>query len=215
MTRFTRCLDNQFFDDFDATEAWNYGMAIDQKFSESIYGGAEITQRDLKFPTFVLPRDPEAPAELKRLDRKERLGRAYLYWTPHQWIALSAEYQYEKTEIDKENMGEFEFLRTNRFPLAMTFSHPSGFSVKFKTIYIDQEGKFKPQTAPVGVVVSGADNFWIVDASISYRLPKRMGIITIDARNLFDQFFNYYDIDLANPSIQPKRSVFARFTLAL
>ncbi len=137
---------NQFFDDLDATEAWNYGTAIDQKFSESIYGGAEITQRDLKFPAFVLPRDPEAPAELKRLDRKERLGRAYLYWTPHQWIALSAEYQYEKTEIDKEDMGEFDFLRTNRFPLAITFSHPSGFSVKFKTTYIDQEGKFKPQT---------------------------------------------------------------------
>ncbi len=41
-----------------------------------------------------------------------------------------------------------------------------------------------------------------------------MGIITIDARNLFDQFFNYYDIDIANPSIQPKRAVFAKFTLA-
>ena len=197
---------NQFFDDFDATEGWRYGIAVDQKFSKSIYGGVEYSQRDLEFPSF------EA-LQLKRFDSKERLGRAYFYWTPHQWIALSAEYNYEKTEIDKKYRGYFEFLRTNRFPLAMTFSHPSGFSARIQTTYIDQEGKFKPQMAP-GVVVSGADNFWITNASVSYRLPKRLGIIMIEARNLFDQFFNYHDIDIASPSIQPGRSVFAKFTLA-
>jgi tetratricopeptide (TPR) repeat protein len=205
---------NQFFDDNDATDAWNYGIAVDQKFSKTIYGGAEYSQRDLEYPAFVLPRDPEAALELQHLKGKERLGRAYLYWTPHKWIALSAEYQYEKTEMDKKDLGVFEFLRTNRFPFAISFSHPSGFSMRVKTTYIDQEGKFKPQGSPIGYVVSGADNFWIVDASVSYRLPKRLGIIMIDARNLFDKFFNYQDIDIANPSIQPKRAVFAKFTLA-
>jgi tetratricopeptide (TPR) repeat protein len=206
---------NQFFDDLDATEAWNYGIAIDQKFSQTIYGGAEYSQRDLEYPTFVLPNDPEAAVELQQLNGKERLGRAYLYWTPHKWIALSAEYHYEKIEMDKEDLGVFEYLKTNRFPLAITFSHPSGFSARVQTTYIDQEGKFKPQGSAMGYVVSGADNFWIVDASLSYRLPRRLGIIVIDARNLFDKLFNYQDIDVANPSIQPKRAVFAKFTLAL
>jgi len=206
---------NQFFDDIDATEAWNYGIAIDQKFSKTIYGGAEYSQRDLEYPAFVIPRDPEATVELQQLNGKERLGRAYLYWTPHKWIAFSAEYHYEKTEMDKKDLGVFEYLKTNRFPLAITFSHPSGFSARVQTTYIDQEGKFKPQGSAMGYVVSGADNFWIVDASLSYRLPKRLGIIMIDARNLFDKFFNYQDTDVANPSIQPKRAVFAKFTLAL
>lgn len=205
---------NQFFDDLDATDAWNYGIAVDQKFSKTIYGGAEYSQRDLEYPSFVLPKDPEAALELQHLNGKERFGRAYLYWTPHKWIALSAEYHYEKTEMDKKDLGVFEFLRTNRFPFAINFSHPSGFSARVQTTYIDQEGKFKPQGSPVGYVVSGADNFWIVDASVSYRLPKRLGIIMIDARNLFDKLFNYQDIDVANPSIQPKRAVFAKFTLA-
>ncbi|MGH8470924.1 MAG: TonB-dependent receptor domain-containing protein, partial [Gammaproteobacteria bacterium] len=32
---------NQFFDDFDLTEAWRYGGAIDQKFTSSLFGGVE------------------------------------------------------------------------------------------------------------------------------------------------------------------------------
>ncbi len=187
-------------------------MAVDQKFSKSIYGGAEYAQRDLEYPTFV--ESDAATSELKHLDGKERFGRAYLYWTPHQWIALSAEYHYEKTELDKEDLGVFEFVRTNRFPFAINFSHPSGFSARVQTTYIDQKGKFKPQGSPAGFVVDGADNFWLFDASVSYRLPRRLGIIMIDARNLFDQSFQYHDIDEANPSIQPERAVFAKFTLA-
>ena len=205
---------NQFFDDLDATDIWNYGIAVDQKLSKTIYAGAEYSQRDLEYPAYVLPKDPEAAMELQHLNGKDRLGRAYLYWTPHKWIALSAEYHYEKTELDKKDLGVFEFLRTNSFPFAISFSHPSGFSARVKTTYIDQEGKFKPQGSPMGYVVSGTDNFWIADASVSYRLPKRLGIIEIDARNLFNKCFNYQDIDVANPSIQPKRAAFAKFTLA-
>jgi len=203
---------NQFYDDPDATDAWRYGMAIDQKFSKNIYGGAEYAQRDLEYPTFFVTET--ATSKLEHFDWKERFGRAYLYWTPHQWIAFSGEYHYEKTEIDEVSPGGFEFLKTNRFPFAVSFSHPSGFSARVKATYIDQEGKFNPQNTPIGFVVSGADNFWIVDASISYRLPKRMGIIMLDARNLFNQSFQYQDLDVANPSIQPERAVFAKFTLA-
>ncbi len=41
---------NQFFDDFDLTEAWRYGGAIDQKFTSSLFGGVEFSKRDLTFP---------------------------------------------------------------------------------------------------------------------------------------------------------------------
>ena len=201
---------NQFYDDDNATEAWRYGVAIDQKFSKSIYGGAEYSQRDLEYPIFITT---EAGTSIKHLDGNEWFGRGYLYWTPHQWVALSAEYQYEKKELDKKDPGYFDHVRTNRFPFAVTFAHPSGFSARLRTTYTDQEGKFKLQR-PAGVVVSGADDFWIVDASISYRLSKRMGIISIDATNLFNQSFNYQDIDTNNPSIQPERAVFTKFTLA-
>jgi hypothetical protein len=41
---------NQFNDDLASTEAWRYGIGIDQKFSERIFGGMEVSRRNLKVP---------------------------------------------------------------------------------------------------------------------------------------------------------------------
>ncbi|MCK4789449.1 MAG: TonB-dependent receptor [Desulfobacteraceae bacterium] len=60
----------------------------------------------------------------------------------------------------------------------------------------------------------GEDDFWVVDASISYRLPKRYGFITVGATNLFDEEFKHFDTDVDNPRIQPDRFFFVRATLA-
>jgi hypothetical protein len=54
-----------------------------------------------------------------------------------------------------------------------------------------------------------------VDAGISYRLPKRYGIFTIGATNLFDRKFKYQETDIRNPTIQPDRVIFGKITLAL
>ncbi|MGD8894239.1 MAG: TonB-dependent receptor, partial [Desulfobacterales bacterium] len=41
---------NQFFDETNATDSWRYGIAVDQKFTSALYGGVEISQRDLERP---------------------------------------------------------------------------------------------------------------------------------------------------------------------
>jgi outer membrane receptor for monomeric catechols len=78
--------------------------------------------------------------------------------------------------------------------------------------YVDQEGKFG--NPPVANLVPGEDQFWVLDMSIGYRLPKRLGLITIEAKNLLDENFKFQDTDPANPSIIPERKIFARITLA-
>jgi hypothetical protein len=60
-----------------------------------------------------------------------------------------------------------------------------------------------------------SEQFWTVDAALSYRLPRRMGFVAVGATNLTDKEFRYYDIDENNPTIQPKRMAFVRLTLAL
>jgi outer membrane receptor for ferric coprogen and ferric-rhodotorulic acid len=97
----------------------------------------------------------------------------------------------------------------------MNLFHPYGFLSKLKATYTKQTGTFQPTTGEAGTFVSGEDDFWIVDVLIGYRLPKRWGIITIEAKNLFDKSFKFQETDPVRPLIQPERSIFAKFTLAL
>jgi outer membrane receptor protein involved in Fe transport len=83
-----------------------------------------------------------------------------------------------------------------------------------KGTYIDQQGSFDRQMA-IGTFERGKDNFWLFDAAISYRLPKRYGFITVGATNLFDKEFQYLDTDIDNPRIQPERFFFVRLTLSI
>jgi outer membrane receptor protein involved in Fe transport len=39
----------------------------------------------------------------------------------------------------------------------------------------------------------GESAFFVVDASIGWRFPKRLGIATLTVRNLFDEKFRYQD----------------------
>ena len=211
---------NQFFDDADATKSWCYGVAIDQKFSKDIYGGVEYSGRKLDVPFlsttgFGLP-------ETDEVDWKEQLVRAYLYWTPHPWFGLSAEYQYERFDREREFVAGIRNVKTHRIPIGINFYHPSGFSAQLKATYINQEGKFQLQGTAPDTFSPGKDQFCIVDASISYRLPKRYGFITVGVKNLFNKSFNFQDTDTQlgvvnaalSPTIQPKRLVFGKFTVA-
>lgn len=203
---------NQFFDDVNLTEAWRYGGAIDQKFSSKLFGGVEISKRDLTVPITAVEVDSSGiPVTVNRnVDWNEYLDRAYLYWTPHPWLALRAQYIFERFERDV--VGPLQ-LDTHRVPLGMSFFHPNGLSSALTVTYWNQNGTFTPF---LGVDNrTGNDEFWTVDASISYRLPKRYGFVSVGATNLFDQNFNYFEVDFNNPTIHPGRMAFARLTLAV
>ena len=126
---------NQFYDDFNSTSTWVYGAAVDQKFNVSLYGGLEYTQRDLTIPNFSPTREiPDG-----NFNGTEKVGRAYLYGTPHKWVALTADYFYERFKRDKRQWF-WENLDTQRVPLGINFSHPSGLNASFKATYYRPEG---------------------------------------------------------------------------
>jgi hypothetical protein len=204
---------NQFFDDAEATDAWVYGAGVDQKISQNTYAGAEFFYRDLSVPVFAVSATTGALV-VRDVAWEEYLGRAYLYYTPHEWLALRAEYGYEKFEyVERFNPGAEE-IKTHRVPLGVNFFHPSGIFAGLTGTYYYQSGDFENfKTA----TISKADNtFWLVDAALGYRLPKRYGVITAGVTNLFDNDdFNYWEVDLQNSRIQPDRQAFIKVTLAL
>jgi tetratricopeptide (TPR) repeat protein len=204
---------NQFFDDPTGTRAWNYGVAIDRKFSPAVAGGAEYSWRDLVVLTNVLVDPVAGTTAIVPTDWNDRLGRAYLYWTPGDRVALSAEYLYERldrgTEFAPDGIVQ---VTTHKVPLGIGYFHPLGMIARLKSTFHDQNGRFMNGTNPDGD--PGSDRFWIFDASIGYRLPERWGILSLEAKNLFDKSFRFQDTDRANPLIQPNRTVYCKVLLA-
>ena len=100
---------------------------------------------------------------------------------------------------------------THRIPIEISFFHSMGVQAQLKATYIAQEGIFEDASA---MIFPGDDQFWVVDASIGYRLPKRRGLITIEARNLFNNSFNFQDMDPGNPGVSTESLIVARLILA-
>jgi hypothetical protein len=200
---------NQFFDDANATDAWRYGAAIDQKFSRNVFGGIEYSVRDLTVP-FLDATDP-VNSRFRDERQDEQLGRAYVFWTPHPWFAVRSEYVYDRFK-SQGITDQPKNLQTHRVPVGVNFFHPSGFGASAQATYFNQHGRFILSDF---TEKSGRDEFVTVDAAINYRLPQRYGFLTVGVTNLFDKEFRYFDRDLKNPSVTPDRFVFGRFTLAV
>lgn len=200
---------NQFFDDVDASSSWRYGVGVDQKLRDLLIG-AEYSKRDIKSPfiNFDFSVDPDNPiATVANEDLTQHLARAYAFWTPHPWWAFSAQYLYQRDE--SEGLTQLPLnVKTQRVPLGAKFFHPSGFGAAVTATYVNQDITFIDTT-------TGESKFWVLDAALTYRLPKRYGFISVGATNLTDKHFNYFDLDVRNPPFQPTRMVFARVTLAL
>jgi outer membrane receptor protein involved in Fe transport len=196
----------QFFDDLDATKAWRYGLGVDQKITKEMFGGSEFSFRDLKIP---VTEDPSLPPTMA--DGREYLARTYLFWTPNNWLAARIEYNFERFKNELAALPAN--VSTHSVPLGLSFFHPSGLSAAVKATYFHQSGKFNRLS--IDLSESGSDDFWIVDAALNYRLPKRYGFLRLGITNLFDKRFRYFEMDLNNSRIQPTRMAFFKNILAL
>ena len=198
---------SQQFADLEGTESRRYGLAVDQKFGARFYAGGEYAFRDLRVP--LEKEDFDGTITVKRFTRTERFGRAYMYATWTESVAASAGYMYERFGGDPE-ASLFErvaAVTTHRVPFDIRYFATSGVAARFGAEYLHQRGTFG--SGP------GKDQFWVLDASVGYRLPRRYGRLTFDVANLLDEHFNYQDTDPSNPVVRSGRLAVLRFTVGL
>ena len=201
---------NQFFDDTNGTKTTRYGVAVDQTLSDNLFGGLSMSWRDLGIPV-----------ENKKFqfDQEERFHRAYLYWTPTTNLSIRTEYSFEQIRLDLSEAPTSPLpskITTHKVPLGIRYFHPSGIFAQLKTTYINQRTVFDFFKTD-----SGHDQFWLVDTAVGYRFPKRLGILTIGVKNLFDKQFSFEGYNFSTASAigfknatQPERIVFARLLLS-
>jgi tetratricopeptide (TPR) repeat protein len=201
---------NQFFVDREGDEADVRGAAIDHQFSERLFVGSELVRRDLDALFY------EFGAALAATNVTEHVGRAYAYWALSREIGLSAELQRERIRDTAGNafLGMVD-VRALRIPLEARYFHRSGFRAALRASYFDQEGYWSDeQFGGVAATQFREDQFWILDASLGYRLPNRRGMLSLHVDNALDEDFSFQELDPLNQRIAPERIAYFRFTLA-
>ena len=113
----------------------------------------------------------------------------------------------------REFSGDEAFLdvETRRFALGGRYFHESGAIAHLKAVYVSQDGDFLIRGFPT----AGKDSFWVVDAAVGYRLPKRFGRLMFEVKNVFDEGFSFQDSDPGNPRIRPGRLAVFRFIVGV
>lgn len=199
----------QFFDDLNATDAMRYGAALDQRFGKAVWGGVELSHRDLELITDFLNNVEE--------EARENLARFYLYWVinPH-WV-FGTEYFLEgyEREVAPPALTQPKELATHRLPLTLNYFHPAGWFGGVKLSPLIQKAELPDG---FGAVYPDDDRFWLTDISLGYRLPARRGLVSLTVQNLFDREFRYQDSNFQTNEPQlspilPERTVLARLLL--
>jgi tetratricopeptide (TPR) repeat protein len=196
---------NQFFDDSNGTDARRSVFAIDHKFSSKVFGGVELSKRDL-----VVVKAFTDPIE--KFNWHERTHSAYLNYLPNHWLAVNLAFNYDVFKHVPELSGLDDFIETNtkRIPLTLTLIPLKNISAQLRAMYIRQSGTFLHSDFSS---FEDKSSFTVTDAALSYRLPKRYGMVTVGIRNLFDKRFRFQETNLAEPTVAPQRFVFGRLSL--
>ncbi|MGC1954232.1 MAG: TonB-dependent receptor, partial [Gammaproteobacteria bacterium] len=205
---------NQFFDDINGTKTELYGLGLDARLGSTLYAGVEGSRRALEAPLFVPP-----IAEFETQDWREALLRAYLYWAPHANWAVSTEYQLDKFKIaTTETIFPLPVdvptrVQTTSIPIVMRYFNRYGFFGALGTRYVHQD----VDLSPASMFEQDSDDFFLLDAAIGYRLPKRLGILSMEVKNLLDEQFLFQDDSFRSsiarlPSMGPGRILLARMT---
>ncbi len=203
---------NQFFADSEGTEAWRYGVAVDQRVGDQLYVGAELSKRDRDVPFLQAGGPPDFGFTVVTNSAEDTNGRTYLYWLPTDYAATSISYQFDRQTRDPIPLPDnLLSVNTHRIPLEARFFSPGGFGARLAVTWIDQSGRFLDAFFSE---IDADESFWVWDLGLSYRLPGRRGLIGLDVRNLFDEDNRFQDLDPQNPRISPERLALLRATLA-
>ena len=173
---------NQFFDDANGTEGWLYGAGLDINVTKTVYAGVEAYTRSFSEPVLQ-------PDEEERVNRDEDLYRAYVYWTPHLEWAVTGEFQYDRYKTQLRDASFPEEVTSFSAPLSISYFSHTGLFGDLSGTLVHQDVVYR--SAPANK--DGNSTFFVVDATIGFRLPERRGLLSLQVRNLFDTRTQFED----------------------
>ncbi len=194
---------NQFYDEKNGTTASNYAIGIDFTYKKLSFG-LNAHRRDLRIPQF------SSNAFASTAPRREQVYRAYINFIASSNWSIS--FTPEKETFNNQDTGPKRLYNTH-LPLAANYHSPSGFSASYKINYVRQE-----VTLDRSSYKQTREDFITVDLNFGIKLKKRRGQFGLSIINLFDQIFNYQDLNFIRaepvyPRYLPKRTVLLKASI--
>ncbi|WP_179957605.1 TonB-dependent receptor domain-containing protein [Exilibacterium tricleocarpae] len=203
----------QVYDDSEGTAADVYGAAADYAPRHNLKLSLEYVERDLEVPNLGVNVDP--------FDIDNEILKASVYYALNDRVALALNYRHEV--FDRQPQPEIRVpsiplrLDTRLLPLTATVITSERTSFSFTANFVDQKirieeaNRFTPG-------FNDDETFWTLDGSFNFRLPSRLGVVTLELRNLLDEEFRYRDFNFftTNPRPQellPERSAYLKVQL--
>lgn len=204
---------NQAYFGPEGEESSLAGIGLDHRFTDRLYAGVEVSERDAQFETVV---DVFGLPQYDWSDRDESVRSAYLYWAANPRLSLSAQYRDEHVNVAGTSFVDaMRLLDTRRLPIEVNYSTRGRFRASARATFVEQSGEFS-ESMGFGQDVEffpAKDSFLVVDLRLAYRLPNRRGYVSLGIDNLFDERFRFQDTDPMNPGIAYERMVALRFNL--
>lgn len=199
---------NQLYDDPNDTISERLGLGIDHQFSYSVFGGIELSTRDLDVPVHDSG-DVDVPADdsgdIEEWGSEEVSHNAYINWLAGDQVTVRLGYTFEEIENASDwGLNVAREVSTHTLEGVIQYAHARGLIGALNLRHVNQSVDY----AALSDQTSDQDKFWSVDASIGWRLPGRQGIIEFGVRNLLDEEFRYQHPYLTSDQPEPPSAEF-------
>lgn len=184
----------QLYDDAHGTISKNYSFGIDGRLTDSLFAGIEGVLRRRTEPI----EDTGAGVQIDT-ESEEHSLRGYINWKPGPFSISLAVFRDRYMTDDPIRQNLPRDLQTWGVPVAVRYFHPWGVFASIGATYIDQE----VERLPASSLASGSSDFVTADAAIGYRLPNRIGVVSLQVANLFDRRFEYQDDSFRDLGSEP------------
>jgi Tfp pilus assembly protein PilF len=187
---------NQRFTDLPGADSRNIGVGIDQKITNSSYFGVEGLRRHkddhfnldnteitIDYTALTINTDYSTVPYEDHSD--ENIAKAYFYQVLCKESVATLDYQWTGFNRDQDGSEDLD-TQVHKIATGLRYFNKQGWFAFTNGTWREQnrQGYFPDEA-------NGNNNFWIVDAGVGYRIPKRHGSIILQVNNIFDQDFNY------------------------
>ena len=206
---------NQFYEDVGGTHSDNYGVGFDQRIKSWLFFGGSWLHRSLDIPEADCPNPLPASGctllpgtVLNQKHSDDELASAYVNVPIGKFVAGSVDWWLDDRSFNTTTMsplGLFQnYMRTNRYRPQVRVFLPVGFYALVAGTYRAQRvQQFDNLAAPVPTLETA--RFWTLDAAIGWRLPRRLGSVSLEGTNLTDKEFPFYEQSLQEQVIPARR----------